>query len=190
MEYKPLNKSTWKDFEQLFGKHKGVRGGCWCVYHRLSASDYNKTTKEERFTIQKNFVYDDLASGILLYEGDTPVGWCNVGKAEYFVQFDRSIAYQKFKQTDPTKPDWRIACVFVDKHHRKKGLSAQVLSCALDYIQSQGGGLVEAFPLHLPHLDKPQYTGTLNQYLELGFEIITRLGKNHVLVRKQIKKSG
>jgi GNAT superfamily N-acetyltransferase len=190
MEYKPLNKTTWIDFEQLFGKHKGVRGGCWCVYHRIPASLYNKTTRDERYTLQKSFVDDEQATGILLYESNTPIGWCNVGKAEYFVQFDRSVAYQQFKQTDSTKPNWRIACVFVDKHHRKKGLSAQALACAIDYIQSQGGGLVEAFPLHLTNQDKPQYTGTLNQYLELGFEIITRLGKNRVLVRKQIKTSG
>ncbi len=190
MDYKPLDETTWSDFEQLFGKHKGVRGGCWCVYHRIPASLYNKTTREERYNLKRSFVKDDQATGIIVYESNEPVGWCNVGKAEYFVQFDRSVAYQEFMQTNTIKPEWRIACVFVDKHHRKEGLSASVLACAMAYIQSQGGGLVEAFPLHVVNQNKPQYTGTLNQYLALGFEIITRLGKNRVLVRKQIKTSG
>ncbi len=189
MEYKPLDASTWNDFEKSFEKHKGVRGGCWCVYHRMSTSAYNQSTRQERQQLQKQFVADQQASGILLYQDDIPIGWCNVGQASYFVQFNRSRAYQVFDQTNTVKPDWRIACVFIDKDYRKQRLSTHALACAVDYIAWQGGGVVEAFPFIFDQ-SKQQYTGTLKQYLDLGFETITPMGKNRMLVRKQIKTSG
>ena len=37
--YKELSKSTWNDFETLFGNN-GACGGCWCMYWRLKNKDF------------------------------------------------------------------------------------------------------------------------------------------------------
>jgi hypothetical protein len=40
-------------------------------------------------------------------------------------------------------PDLRITCIFVDKGHRRRGVSAIALQGALDFIAASGGGVVD-----------------------------------------------
>lgn len=82
--------------------------------------------------------------------------------------------------------DWRITCIFVDKHHRKRGLMALILSETLKMIKNLGGGMVEAFPFDFPDSKKPNYNGTVRLFEREGFEKITRLGKCTQLMRKYI----
>src|SRR5262249_55744767 len=32
----------------LFGKHKGVRGGCWCTFHRCTSGQFDRMARDER----------------------------------------------------------------------------------------------------------------------------------------------
>jgi hypothetical protein len=46
-----------------------------------------------------------------------------------------------------------------------------------------GGGIVEAFPLNVPGIPCPLYTGSVKMYEREGFEAVGRLGKNTVFMR-------
>src|SRR5262247_157348 len=39
LEFHPLTPERWRDFESLFGE-RGACGGCWCMWPRLSRSQY------------------------------------------------------------------------------------------------------------------------------------------------------
>ncbi|MTI95497.1 MAG: GNAT family N-acetyltransferase [Firmicutes bacterium] len=184
---KPLSPETWDDFEQLFVKHKGVRGGCWCMYHRLSSSEFNRLSKEERRERHKELTLRGKGHGLLVYDGQTPVAWCHFGPADVFIQYDRSRAYSRLAIAPEHKPDWRIACIFVDKHHRKQGLSAFTLHATMQMIRGKGGGVIEAFPLHVPGVERPSYTGSIAMYEREGFEEVCPLGVNKILMRRIMK---
>lgn len=184
--YRPLTRETWPDFEAMFQRHKGVCGGCWCVYHRLSSSAYAKSTREEHYALMKSYLDDGTACGIVMYQDGVPVGWCNAGPARYFVSFDRSPAYRALNLPAQQRPDWRIACVFVDKNCRKRHLSGRVLAFAMEYIKKNGGGIVEAFPIVLESSPRPSYTGKLHQYESLGFERVAPMGTHRMLMRAQV----
>jgi len=124
-EVKELSADTWPDFETLFGKHKGVRGGCWCTFNRCTSLELSSSET----------------------------------------------------------PDWRISCLFADKHRRREGLAKFALHSAMASIRRRGGGIVEAFPLVVPGTCHPQYTGSTKMYKREGFREVTRLGKNTVLMR-------
>ncbi|MCK7492340.1 MAG: hypothetical protein MZW92_12605 [Comamonadaceae bacterium] len=49
-ETKLLTPATWPDFEALFARHNGMHGGCWCVYHRMTMSEFIASTKTERMS--------------------------------------------------------------------------------------------------------------------------------------------
>jgi hypothetical protein len=187
LTYRPLERNTWSDFEEMFLRHKGVRGGCWCVYHRMSSSAYSKSTREERYALMKSYLDAGTACGIVMYQDGRPVGWCNVGPAEYFVSFDRSPAYQALLIPQEFRPRWRIACVFVDKAYRKRHLSASVLSFTMKHIAKNGGGIVEAYPIVLESTPQPSYTGKFHQYEALGFETVAPLGTHRVLMRAVVE---
>ena len=41
LSFHPLTPERWDDFEALFGP-RGACGGCWCMYWRRSAADYER----------------------------------------------------------------------------------------------------------------------------------------------------
>jgi hypothetical protein len=43
-------------------------------------------------------------------------------------------------------PDWRIACCYVGKGHRRQGVATAALAGALELIAVLGGGTVEGYP--------------------------------------------
>ncbi len=186
LTYRPLTKEPWPDFERMFLRHKGVCGGCWCVYHRVPSSVFSKSTREERYALMKSYLDDGTACGIVVYESGEPVGWCNVGPAEYFVSFDHSPAYRALNIPKDENPTWRIACVFVDKSRRKRHLSGRVLEFAMEHVARNGGGIVEAFPIVLEKTPKPSYTGKQHQYEALGFLPVAPMGTHRLLMRAYV----
>jgi GNAT superfamily N-acetyltransferase len=180
---KEFSKETWADFETLFGKHKGVRGGCWCTFHLCTSAQYDKMAKDERKEFQKELAYQGLGSGILVYDQETPVAWCQVGLAERFPRYERMRAYQELNLPAQLLPRWRISCLFVDKHRRHEGLSTFALHAAVEFVRQHGGGVVEAFPLDILGARALQYTGSERMYKKEGFETVARLGKSTLLMR-------
>jgi len=186
LSMKAFSQETWSDFEKLFGKHKGVRGGCWCTFNLCTSSQFRKMTKAERKEYQQELVFQGQGSGIIIYDENTPVAWCQFGFAEKFPRYDRMRAYQALSLPAELVPRWRISCLFVDKHRRKEGLSKIALKAAIENIQHHGGGLVEAFPFDVPGAKRPSYTGSVKMYEQEGFEIVARLGQVTVLMRNDL----
>ncbi len=180
---KEFSRETWLDFEALFGKHKGVRGGCWCTFHLCTSAQYDKMAKDERKEFQKGLADQGISPGIIVYDEDTPVAWCQVGFAERFPRYERMRAYKELNLPAELLPRWRIACLFVDKHRRGEGLSQFALKSAIEFIRKHGGGVVESFPLDVPGARYPQYTGSEKMYKDEGFETVARLGKSTLLMR-------
>lgn len=184
---KPLDATTWGDFLALFGKHRGVRGGCWCTYHRCTSTHYTQLGREGRREHQAALAREGMGYGLLFFDDTTPVAWCQIGPASGFPAFDRNKRYAENALPVRTmRPVWRITCLFVDKDRRGEGLSREVLAGALKFVREQGGGIVEAFPLEVAGVDKPQYSGTLRQYERAGFRKVAKIGVSTVLMRKRV----
>lgn len=181
---------TWPDFEALFGKHKGVRGGCWCAFNRCATTyQFDKMAKDERRAFQRELALSGRGCGLLVYDQGTPIAWCQFGQAGDFPRIDRMRAYQALDLPAPREPLWRITCLFVDKHRRREGWSQVALRAALDRIRQRGGGTVEAFPFEVPGVARPSYTGSVSMYAQEGFQEVARLGSVTVLVRHFIPAS-
>jgi len=185
-EVKEFTRETWSDFDALFGKHKGVSGGCWCTFNLTTSSQFNKMTRDERYEMQHQLTEDDKSCGLMIYDAGVPIGWCQYGPAENFIRFERTRAYQALEVPTELKPQWRISCIFIDKHRRREGLSQLPLKAALEAIEKKGGGIVEAFPFDIPGAKRPSYTGSVKMFTIEGFEEVARLGKITVLMRKHI----
>jgi len=178
---KPLNSDTWHSFEQLVQKHNGVWGGCWCIHFHQKPAGYQRGVEANR-CYKKKLIDEDKTHACLIFTNDECIGWCQFGTPEELP----NIYHKKQVESTTTLPDWRITCFFVDKDHRKKGVSAIALQGAVDLIKSLGGGVVESYPQDTEGKNISSsflYNGTKHLFEQAGFTYEGKKGKNHCIMR-------
>ena len=137
---KPLDASTWDAFARLVERHNGVFGGCWCTYFHTFHAEKTFTVEGNR-TLKKRLVEEGRAHAALVFDGDEAVAWCQYGPPE---ELPNIYHRKEYEAAIDKPPDYRITCIFVDKKHRREGVTAVALGGAVDLIAQAGGGVVEA----------------------------------------------
>jgi len=178
---KALDESTWPAFADLVEANNGVFGGCWCIgFHEdpRNPAAVNRKRKHAR-------VKAGTTHAALVFEGDDCVGWCQFGAPAELPRIKSRAAYEKGVTTPP---DWRIACNFVGKGHRRKGVATAGLKGALDLIAAHGGGRVEGYPEDAASVPAGfLFNGALSTYEQLGFARDRKIGKHRWVVTKTVK---
>ena len=86
-----------------------------------------------------------------------------------------------------TLPDWRIACNFVGKGRRRRGVATAALAGALDLIAGLGGGRVEGYPEDAGSVPAGfLFNGASSTYEGLGFVRDRKIGKHRWVVTKVV----
>jgi|SRR5262245_1069446 len=187
-DVKSLDETTWPDFARLVERHNGVWGGCWCMSFHAEGVGRNKTAAQNR-SEKECRVREGRAHAALVYDGSTCVGWCQFGAPDELPRIKHKRAY--FEKLTAL-PDWRITCFFVDRNYRGKGVAAAALAGALREIAQLGGGTVESYPEVVRDRTVSGaflYNGTAEMFEGQGFQRTRRLGKNHWIVSKVVRKS-
>jgi GNAT superfamily N-acetyltransferase len=185
LEFCPLTRDRWVDFEELFGQH-GACGGCWCMWWRLSQSEFMRQRGEANKKALKGVVDSGVVPGILAYSNRQPVGWCAVAPRETLPRLERS---RILKRVDD-KPVWSVICFFVAKAFRGKGVSVGLLEAAADYVRKQGGRIVEGYPVEPKKGRAPDpfvYTGLASAFRKVGFAEVIRRSETRPIMRYMIK---
>lgn len=181
MDFKPLEKNTWKDLEQLFGP-KGACGGCWCMYWRLKNAEFQKHKGGNLKEAMKGLVNQQLPIGVLAYIEEQPVGWCAIAPREVYTRLNNS----RILAPVDDKSVWSIVCFFIDRHHRRQGLSKALIKAAIDYAQQLGAKLIEAYPI-APKKEKVPpvfaYTGLASAFSACGFHEVARRSETRPIMR-------
>jgi GNAT superfamily N-acetyltransferase len=93
-----------------------------------------------------------------------------------------------YEKTLTALPDWRIACNFVGKGHRRQGVATAGLAGALDLIAGLGGGTVEGYPEDAGAVPAGfLFHGALSTYEQLGFTRDRRIGKHRWVVTRVVE---
>jgi GNAT superfamily N-acetyltransferase len=182
-----LDESTWDAFAALVERNNGVFGGCWCmgfhpegVHNKETTPALNRQRKLERVRAGK-------AHAALVFDGDDCVGWCS---SEHPTSCPGSRAGQPTRRDSRLRPDWRIACNFVGKGHRRRGVATAALAGALELIAHLGGGTVEGYPEDAGAVPAGfLFNGALSTYEQLGFTRDRKIGKHRWVVTKVVDPS-
>jgi hypothetical protein len=181
-----LDESTWPTFAALVERNNGVFGGCWCIaFHPEGAEkdappDLNRQRKLDR-------VRAGSAHAALVFDRTDCVGWCQFGTPGEVPLIKNQAAYEN---EAVALPDWRIACCFVGKGHRRQGVFAAGLAGAVELIAGMGGGRVEGYPE--PACSVPAgflFHGALSTFEQLGFARDRKIGKHRWVVSKVVNAS-
>jgi GNAT superfamily N-acetyltransferase len=141
LEFQPLTRERWPDFEALFGEH-GAYGGCWCMWWRSTRREFEERRGEGNRRAMRAIVMSGEVPGILAYSEGRAVGWCSVATREQYGSLERSPVLKRLDDM----PVWSIVCLFVAKDFRGKGVGEALVRGAVEYVKSRGGKVVEAYP--------------------------------------------
>ena len=178
---KALGPDTWEAFARLVEKHNGVWGGCWCTWFHPATPEKGQSVEGNR-ELKERWVNQGQAHAALVFAGDDAVGWCQYGSPEELP----SIYHRKEYEAGLEKlPNYRLTCFFIDRDHRRRGVSEVALRGALDLIAAEGGGVVEGYPQDTKGEKISAsflYNGTRSLFEQAGFAYQRPKGKNHCVM--------
>ena len=181
LEFHPLTPGRWADVEKLFGQ-RGACGGCWCMWWKLSSSDFARQKGEMNKKAFKSLVDSGEIPGILVYMEGQPIGWCAVAPRESFPRLEQSRILRRVDD----KAVWSVVCFFVARTSRHKGVSTRLLEAAVSYVEKQGGKIVEGYPVEPKKDWTPDpfiYPGLASAFRKVGFVEIARRSETRLIMR-------
>ena len=180
-----LEESTWPAYRELIERNNGVFGGCWCLgFHHEGAPPKAPRTVETKRELKHERVLAGTTHAALVFDGDDCVGWAQFGSPAELPRIKSLKAYEK-ELVD--LPDWRIACCYVGKGHRRAGVSTTAINGALGLIAGAGGGVVEDYPENAAEVPAGfLFNGALSTYEAAGFTRDRQIGKHRWVVTRTV----
>ena len=183
LEFHPLTPERWADLEELFGP-RGACGGCWCMWWRLSRSQWTKQKGAGNRRTFRKLVQAGNPPGLLAYSQGRPVAWCALGPREIYPVLERSRTLARVDD----RPVWSITCLFVARPFRRRGVTAKLLAASVQWARRRGARIVEGYPVEPRQAALPDafaWTGTASAFRKAGFGEVARRSATRPIMRKR-----
>jgi len=174
IKIKPVNKTNWKDFEELF-QSKGAPSYCWCMAWRMNKDELKKNTSKNR----KGFIHKRVRAGtpigLLAYSGNDAIAWCSIAPRD---------TYQRLGGDESLEKVWSIACFYIKREFRDQGLIDLFITHAKKYAKKNGAKYVEAYPVK-PDSPSYRFMGFVKTFEKAGFDFVKKAGtRRNVMTSK------
>lgn len=153
---------------------------------RLKRSQYEAQKGEKNKLALKKIVQSGEVPGLLAYADGQTVGWCALAHRETYPALKNS----RILQPIDNQQVWSIACLFVARNYRRKGVSVRLIAAAVEHVARNGGRIVEAYPQDPrknPMPDVFAYTGIVAAFREAGFIEQLRRSPTRPIMRYEIR---
>jgi GNAT superfamily N-acetyltransferase len=168
LRVRPLTPDLWPALEDLFGEI-GAVGGCWCMYWRIGRA-YRERPREENRAAFCEVVKRGPPPGLLAFDGDTAVGWCQLTPRDPLPWLDRTW---RLKRVDDV-PVWSLSCFYVRKGYRRRGVSSALIAAAVKAARRAKAPALEAYPLDAELTPSASSTGYASTFARAGFKTVAR----------------
>ncbi|MCD0423568.1 GNAT family N-acetyltransferase [Rubrivivax sp. JA1024] len=182
LRFLPLSLATWPLLEDLFGAERGADSGCWCMWWRVSRSQFTAMGKAARKAALHRLADSEQPPGILAIDGGRAVGWCAVAPRSAYPVLMRSRVAAPLPDR-PVGANWFISCLYVRVGCRRRGLTARLIKAAVDHAIACGASCVEACPNEAAKSSAEGFVGTPATFAKLGFVEIARRSPTRPLMR-------
>ena len=124
--------------------------------------------------------------GILAYHNTEATAWCALAPRSIYPALSRSRLLQPIDD----RACWSVACLFIEKSYRKKGVSTLLLQAAGEFAKSRGAKLLEGYPVE-PKSEKDipaafAWTGVPKAFVRAGFTEIIRRSPTRPIMRLEL----
>jgi GNAT superfamily N-acetyltransferase len=193
LTFHPLTPDRWDDFVDLFETDSICRG-CWCVYHRLSASVRKEIARgDERKAVMRKIVKAGPPPGLLAYREGQAVGWLALTSRPETPGWNTgrkaSAAFDPEDADDPGT--WAASCFFIRRNARGEGVTAALLEAGIAWAKANGARQIDACPM--AHDDKRSpvgmFVGPKRVFDRAGFTTLIERKTGRPLMRLGLKKA-
>lgn len=156
------------------------------MWWRVKRSQFEKQKGQKNKAALKRIIKSGEIPGLLAYAQGQPIGWCAVAPRETYPVLERS---RTLKRID-NEPVWSVACFFVAKPFRHKGITVELLKAAVEYARKHGAGIVEGYPVEPRKSRLPDafvWTGTSSAFRKAGFVEVLRRSETRPIMRYFIR---
>ena len=180
---RPLTADRWPALEDLFDT-KGACNRCWCMYWRIGAA-YRRVPREENKASFREIVKRGPPPGLLAFDGDVAVGWCQLTPRAELLAFDRAHALRPVDDL----PVWSISCLYVRRGYRRQGITAALIGAAVKAARRARAPALEAYPFDAAVSPSATGTGYASTYARAGFTEIARRHRARPIMRHSLKRA-
>ncbi|MCB1447167.1 MAG: GNAT family N-acetyltransferase [Rhizobiaceae bacterium] len=176
LSFAAVTSENWADFEALFEGPGGPKH-CWCMVWRRSSEE----AKNQDPSFRKSLIAARIAKkepiGILAYADGKAVAWCSVAP-----RAAHRPTMAKIRKGDAGGAVWSLACFFVRRPFRGRGLMRRLIVEAGRYAKREGATVLEAYPVER---DAPSYRfgGFTDVFDEAGFTRVDEAGLRRKVYR-------
>jgi GNAT superfamily N-acetyltransferase len=179
-----LTPDLWPALEDLFSDSP-VCSRCWCMAWRIGAA-YRKRAGKANKADFKEIVKRDPPPGLLAFDGDVAVGWCQLTPRDQVPELDRAW---RLKRVDDL-PVWSITCFYVRKGYRRRGITSLLIAAALKAAKRAGAPALEAYPLDRSLSPSSTSTGIVTTFERAGFKTVACRVPPRPIMRHDLKVIG
>jgi GNAT superfamily N-acetyltransferase len=165
---RPLTPDLWPSLEELFGRN-GACNGCWCMYWRIGSA-YRKRPRERNKAAFREVVKRGPPPGLLAFDGDVAVGWCQLTPRDALPWLDRAWRLERVDEL----PVWSLSCFYVRKGYRRQGVTSALIAAALKVARRAKAPALEAYPLDATLTPSASSTGFASTFGRAGFKVVAR----------------
>ena len=144
----------------------------------MTSTEFSRSDKPGRIEALRAEVASGRYTGVLAYSDGVPVGWCSIGPREGFRGLER---YRKLARIDDAAV-WSVTCFFIDRRHRRKGLTVELLKAAVRHAGDNGARIVEGHPVD-PAATSYTYMGSPGTFTSAGFDDVTPPARERKIFR-------
>jgi GNAT superfamily N-acetyltransferase len=181
LRIRPLTPELWPALEDLFGA-RGACSGCWCMYWRIGAA-YRKKPGDKNRAAFREVVKNGPPPGLLAFDGDRAVGWCQLTPRDALPWLDRTW---RLKRVDDL-PVWSLSCFYVRIGYRRKGVTSALIAAAIKAAKRAHAPALEAYPLDASKSPSATSTGYATTFARAGFKTVASPTAPRPIMRLDLK---
>ena len=185
IEVMPLNADRMADFLHFFDRIAFADNeewqGCYCHfhYHDPGNGEWHCRSAQDNRQAMMALIREGRAEGLLAYEGDEVVGWCNVAPRELFPVLRRLPGSSEGTAFVP--------CFLIAPDRRRQGIAGQLLHAACEALARRGYRRLLGKPVRGVTSPASNAFGPLAVFIEAGFSVLFEDEKGNVYVEKKLE---
>lgn len=151
------------------------------MYWRIGAQ-YHKRSRNLNRAAFRNIVKRGPPPGLLAFDGDVAVGWCQLTPRDALPWLNKSW---RLKRVDED-PVWALSCFYIRIGYRRRGVTAALIRAALREAKRAKAPALEAYPLDATRTPSASGTGYASTFARAGFKIVARRTSPRPIMRYEL----
>ena len=156
------------------------------MYWRIGPAYFRRPREDNRRDLRAR-VRAGPPPGLLAFEGDRAVGWCQLTPRDELAWLERNRVLGRVDDA----PVWSLSCLYVQRGYRKRGVAHALVAAAVKEARRAGAPAIEAYPVDtaVPGCTRNDFTGTAAMFARHGFVVVARRKHDRPVMRRRFRGS-